>query len=48
MNRPDPPADTGSASISGPHMAAQCRLPKNPSAMAIPNSISMKEFFNHG
>src|ERR1017187_1988475 len=38
-NRPAPPGPTGSASISGPHMAAQCKLPSNPSAKAIPKSI---------
>ena len=36
---PAPPGGTGSASISGPHMAAQCRLPSRPSAKAIPKSI---------
>src|SRR6185369_16295802 len=38
-NRAGPPGGTGSASISGPHMAAQCRLPSSPSTKAIPKSI---------
>src|ERR1035437_626023 len=39
INRPAPPDAIGNASISGPHMAAQCRLPSRPSAKAIPKSI---------